>query len=321
MVRPARVRTAAALTDLATGATARAEVGFTAAEALFAGTGQCLEIVYARHNRALVAFARGDLPGALRHLDDAAARYAELGVTVPDATLDRCAVLLAAAKRAELLLAAARTALAAGHYKLSAERAELSRQMFRVQHRERWRAHAALVVLQGRFWPAGTAVAMPFDVSALLDAQGAREVDFARFGLSRIARGRLAEPAGQALAVAGRPGRGPGRSRDPGRGVRTGHRAGGRDATTARVPAAIDGARLAHIAAHGVFRADSPMFCPAVSPAGSPRPAGRSSRRARDDPFPGAQDPWRRVFGPARSQQHLTRGHLGRLTGEVRRHH
>jgi tetratricopeptide (TPR) repeat protein len=171
VVWEARARTAAALTDLASGATTRAEAGFTAAEALFAGTGQRLEIAYARHNRALVAFARGDLPGALRHLDDAAARYAELGVEVPDAALDRCAVLLAAglpadalaavetaldgpvtpAKRAELLLAAARTALAAGHDKLSAERADLSRQMFRTQHRERWRAHAALVVLQARF--------------------------------------------------------------------------------------------------------------------------------------------------------------------------
>ena len=98
---------------------------------------------------------------------------------VPDAALDRCAVLLAAgltadalaavetalesspgtalggrvaaAKRAELLLAAARTALAAGQYDQSAERAELSRSMFRAQHRERWRARAALVVLQARF--------------------------------------------------------------------------------------------------------------------------------------------------------------------------
>jgi CHAT domain-containing protein len=34
----------------------------------------------------------------------------------------------------------------------------------------------------------------------------------------------------------------------------------GGSATTARVLDAIDGAGLAHIAAHGVFRADSPMF-------------------------------------------------------------
>jgi hypothetical protein len=31
----------------------------------------------------LVAFASGDLPGALRHLDDAARRYADLGIRVP----------------------------------------------------------------------------------------------------------------------------------------------------------------------------------------------------------------------------------------------
>ena len=34
----------------------------------------------------------------------------------------------------------------------------------------------------------------------------------------------------------------------------------GEDATTTRVLAALDGASLAHIAAHGTFRADSPMF-------------------------------------------------------------
>ena len=171
----ARARTTAALADLATGATARAEAGLAAAEALLAGTGQRLELAYARHNRALVAFASGDLPGALRHLDDAAARYAALGVAVPDAALDRCSVLLAAgltgdalaaveaglepspagrlaaAKRAEMLLAAARTALAVGRYDISEERGGLARSMFRVQQRERWRASAALVVLQARF--------------------------------------------------------------------------------------------------------------------------------------------------------------------------
>ena len=88
------------------GATARAGAGFLAAESLYAGTGQRLEIAYARQNRALVAFASGDLPAALRHLDDAAARYAELGVTVPDAALDRCTVLLAAALPADALASA-----------------------------------------------------------------------------------------------------------------------------------------------------------------------------------------------------------------------
>jgi len=166
----ARARTAAALADLAVGAVDRAEAGLAAAEALFADSGQLLEIAYGRHNRALVAFASGDLPAALRHLDDAAARYAELDVVVPDAALDRCAVLLAAGlpadalaaveaaltgrvtatKKAELQLAAARTALAAGHHDQSAERAVVARSMFARQSREWWRAHATLVLIKAR---------------------------------------------------------------------------------------------------------------------------------------------------------------------------
>jgi tetratricopeptide (TPR) repeat protein len=167
----ARGLTAAALAHLAVGAVDRAEAGLAAAELLFAGTGQRLEIAYARHNRALVAFASGDLPDALRHLDDAADRYADLGVSVPDAALDRCAVLLTAGlpidalagveaaltgpvtatKQAELLLAAARIALAAGRYHQAAERSAMARSMFTAQHREWWRAHATFVLLQARF--------------------------------------------------------------------------------------------------------------------------------------------------------------------------
>jgi len=167
----ARALTAAALADLAVGATARAEAALAAAEPLFAGSGQRLEIAYARHNRALVAFASGDLPGALRHLDDAVARYAELGVSVPDAALDRGAVLLAAGltgdalaaveaalagrvtatKRAELMLAAARIALAAGRPGIAAERAWLARSMFTRQRRDGWRNHATYVLLHARF--------------------------------------------------------------------------------------------------------------------------------------------------------------------------
>ena len=212
----ARARTAAALADLAVGATARAEAGFGAAEALFAGTGQRLEIAYARQNRALVAFAAGDLPGALRHLDDAAGRYAELGVAVPDAALDRCAVLLAAAlpadalasveaalagritatKRAELRLAAARIALAAGRYGQAAERAMMARSMFRTQQREWWRIHATLVLLQARFLagrPPGRLLAEARRTAARLDELRSDEAPGAW-----LLAGRIALAAGQA---------------------------------------------------------------------------------------------------------------------------
>ena len=206
----ARARTAAALADLAVGATARAEAGFLAAESLFAGTGQRLEIAYARQNRALVAFAAGDLPGALRHLDDAAGRYAELGVAVPDAALDRCAVLLAAGlpadalagveaalagritatKRAELRLAAARIALAAGRPGQAAERAMMARSMFRTQQREWWRIHATFVVLQARLAagrPPGRLLAEARRTAARLDELRSDEAPDAWLLAGRIA--------------------------------------------------------------------------------------------------------------------------------------
>jgi len=213
----ARARTAAALADLAVGATARAEAGFLAAESLFAGTGQRLEIAYARQNRALVAFAAGDLPGALRHLDDAAGRYAELGVAVPDAALDRCAVLLAAGlpadalagveaalagritatKRAELRLAAARIALAAGRPGQAAERAMMARSMFRTQQREWWRIHATFVVLQARLAagrPPGRLLAEARRTAARLDELRSDEAPDAW-----LLAGRIALAAGPAV--------------------------------------------------------------------------------------------------------------------------
>jgi tetratricopeptide (TPR) repeat protein len=213
----ARARTAAALVDLAVGATARAEAGFLAAESLFAGTGQRLEIAYARQNRALVAFAAGDLPGALRHLDDAAGRYAELGVAVPDAALDRCAVLLAAGlpadalagveaalagritatKRAELRLAAARIALAAGRPGQAAERAMMARSMFRTQQREWWRIHATFVVLQARLAagrPPGRLLAEARRTAARLDELRSDEAPDAW-----LLAGRIALAAGPAV--------------------------------------------------------------------------------------------------------------------------
>jgi tetratricopeptide (TPR) repeat protein len=213
----ARARTAAALADLAVGATARAEAGFLAAESLFTGTGQRLEIAYARQNRALVAFAAGDLPGALRHLDDAAGRYAELGVTVPDAALDRCAVLLAAGlpadalagveaalagritatKKAELMLAAARTALAAGRPGQAAERAVMSRSMFTAQQREWWRTHATFVLLQARLAagrPPGRLLAEARRTAARLDELRSDEAPAAW-----LLAGRIALAAGPAV--------------------------------------------------------------------------------------------------------------------------
>ncbi|MEQ6902689.1 tetratricopeptide repeat protein [Nocardioides sp. YIM 152588] len=117
------------------GSLTRAERDLDAAERLFLATGQELESVLVAHNRGLIAYYRGDLPTALAVYDDAAARFRALDATSGDLAFDRCVALLAAglagealadadaavadrsvapSQRAELLLAAALAALAAG---------------------------------------------------------------------------------------------------------------------------------------------------------------------------------------------------------------
>ena len=142
---------------------------------LFAETGQELESIYTVHNRAVVAFRSGDLPTALSHLDEAAARYRPLDVPTPDLSIDRCVVLLAAGltgdalaeadaavrdieqlhgrstKKAELLLIAANCALAAGQPQVALDRAQAAYRLFRSQKSAWWQAHAAGVLVQARY--------------------------------------------------------------------------------------------------------------------------------------------------------------------------
>ena len=117
----------------------------------------------------MVAFASGDLPGALRHLDDAAAATPTSASACPTrrwTAAPCCSRPLAggratgveaaltgpvtATKKAELLLAAARIALAAGRHNQAAERSAMARSMFTAQHREWWRGHATFFLLQAR---------------------------------------------------------------------------------------------------------------------------------------------------------------------------
>ncbi len=125
----------------------------------------------ARHNRALVALARGDLPQALAYFDEAETRYDELGETNPDLAIDRGRTLLAAGlaaeavretdaalgrmppgggipyKTAELVFVAATAALAASDPAAAQQRARRAGQLFRAQGRDVWAARAGL------FWP------------------------------------------------------------------------------------------------------------------------------------------------------------------------
>ena len=171
----ARALTARGMVHLDTNATGRADADFAAAETLFAATSQELERAYAQHNRGLAAFHSGDLPAALSHLGEAARRYQLLGVPIADLSIDRCAVLRAAGlpgdalseadaavaelqrargratKEAELLLIAAKAALASADPDTALQRAEAARRLFRSQRRPWWREHATFWVLQARF--------------------------------------------------------------------------------------------------------------------------------------------------------------------------
>src|SRR5215472_18310498 len=170
----ARARSARALVHLARGSGHRAELDLARAEHLYTTTSQTVEVAFTRHNRGLVAYRSGDLPAALACLDEAGQRYRQLAVPLLELATDRCAVLLAAglpadalaeadtvlggsgrgggraARRAELLLASARAALAAGEPGLAATRAQAAQRLFTAQGRRWWRTHAGLLLLQAR---------------------------------------------------------------------------------------------------------------------------------------------------------------------------
>ena len=154
---------------------ARADADFAAAGRLFAETSQVLESIYMVHNRALLASSLNDIPAALAYFDEAASRYEPLKVLVPDLTIDRCAVLLAAGlpgdalaeadgtvreierfggqsiKKAELLLVAANCALAAARPQIALDRAQAAYRMYRSQHNSWWLARTRLVLVQAKY--------------------------------------------------------------------------------------------------------------------------------------------------------------------------
>jgi tetratricopeptide (TPR) repeat protein len=227
----ARALTTRALVHLASGSTHRAELDLGRADHLLATTSQDLEVAYTWHNRGLVAFRSGDLPAALACLDEAGRRYQPLAMPMPDLVADRCAVLLAAGlpadafaeteaavqalprtrawatKRAELLLGAARAALAAGEPELAAARAESARRMFTAQGRGWWRAHAGLLLLQARCAarPASARLLGNAERAAAdLDAVGSGDAAQARLLAGRLARalGRPREADRQLAAAA-----------------------------------------------------------------------------------------------------------------------
>ncbi|NUP15054.1 MAG: tetratricopeptide repeat protein, partial [Streptomyces sp.] len=170
----ARALTLRATVHLALGAVDRADADFTAAEALWDTTGQEHDKADAVESRGLAAFRSGDIPAALRLLDEAEERYAKLGTPTFMLNIRRCEVLMAAGlapealaeadaaiavldgiggqstRKAELLLAAATAARLAGEAHTAIARADMAVRLFTGQRRTWWETHARLVLIEAR---------------------------------------------------------------------------------------------------------------------------------------------------------------------------
>ncbi|KOG34271.1 CHAT domain-containing protein [Streptomyces resistomycificus] len=170
----ARALTLRATVHLALGTVDRADADFTAAEALWDTTGQEHDKADAVESRGLAAFRSGDIPVALRLLDEAGERYAKLGTPTFMLNIRRCEVLMAAGlapealaeadaaigvldgiggqstRKAELLLAAARAARLAGDPHTAIARADMAVRLFAGQRRTWWETHARLVLIEAR---------------------------------------------------------------------------------------------------------------------------------------------------------------------------
>jgi tetratricopeptide (TPR) repeat protein len=240
--RALNVRASAYLT---LGWTSRADADYVSSARLFSKVGQELEGLYPMLNRALTAFASGDLPGALAHLDAATPGYQRLSVPTAPLRIERCAVLLAAGlasdalaeaqaalgemeeihgrltEKAELLLRAANCALAAAQPQAAQEWAQAAHRMFRSQ-RSAWRlARAARVLVQARYavGPASAALLREANRAATrLDALGSSDAAQAHLLAGRIALdlGRRQAADRHLATAAGARRRGPALSRASG---------------------------------------------------------------------------------------------------------
>ncbi|WP_345594356.1 CHAT domain-containing protein [Streptomyces marokkonensis] len=228
----ARALTLRATVHLALGAVERADADFTAAEALWDTTGQEHDKADAVESRGLAAFRSGDVPAALRLLDEAEERYGKLGTPTFMLTIRRCEVLMAAGlapealteadgaiaaldgiggqstRKAELLLVAARAARLAGDPQTALARAAVAVRLFAGQRRTWYETHARLVLIEARVATgreSGRLVADAAAVAERLAAFGAPAAPEASLLAGRIALGLgWTADAERHLAVAAR---------------------------------------------------------------------------------------------------------------------
>ncbi|MFJ9900077.1 CHAT domain-containing protein [Streptomyces sp. NPDC091280] len=232
----ARALTLRATVHLALGAVDRADADFTAAERLWETTGQEHDKADAVESRGLAAFRSGDIPVALRLLDEAEERYAKLSTPTFMLTIRRCEVLLSAGlaaealaqadtavglldgiggqstRKAELLLVAARAARLADDPPTAIARAAVAVRLFAAQRRTWWQTHAQLVLIEARLAAgraSGRLVADAAAVAGRLAAFGSPSAPEAALLAGRIALavGWTAD-AERHLAVAARSRRG-----------------------------------------------------------------------------------------------------------------
>jgi tetratricopeptide (TPR) repeat protein len=196
------------------GSTSRADADYVSAARLYSEIGQDLEALDPMENRALTAFASGDLPAALAYLDAATPSYRRLKVPVITLRLKRCVVLLAAGlagdalaeaeaalgeieeihgpftEKAEMLLTAANCALAAARPKAALDWAQAAYRMYGSQ-RSAWRqAHAAHVLTEARYKVGPVSAALLREANraaARLDDLGASDAARAHLLAGRVA--------------------------------------------------------------------------------------------------------------------------------------
>lgn len=212
----ARALTLRATVHLALGAVERAAADFAAAEEMWDTTGQEHDKADVVESRGLAAFRSGDVPAALRLLDEAQERYAKLGTPTFMLNIRRCEVLMAAGlapealaeadaaiavldgiggqstRKAELLLVAARAARLAGDPHTAIARAALAVRLFAGQRRTWWETHARLVLIEARHAAgrgSGRLVAEAAQVAERLAEFGAPAAPEASLLAGRIALG------------------------------------------------------------------------------------------------------------------------------------
>ncbi len=160
------------MVNLALGAVDQADLDAESARRLYRDLDQRVGEAMSIQNRGAAAVRRGDLPTALRLLDQAIGLYKQADEDPPDVTIDLAEAYMVAGlareatatstgylaahdaiqpiKRAELLHMAAAASLAAGDAQAALGQARAARRMFAAQERPYWEARAEYVSLQAR---------------------------------------------------------------------------------------------------------------------------------------------------------------------------